>query len=144
MEKCKCSQKKLLRERIEKEYEDFKISILQLDGEDIFALAPTIAAYKDVYSYMIESNWADEDEAEFLFIYETPLKLLASVWEEETDDRGVEFGEMLTKAANEDFTESYISVEVADELRDKYGDDIPLETAVFCEFIELAKILFNF
>jgi hypothetical protein len=144
MTNIKQTQRKQLSERLEQNYEQFKNAALQLSGKEIFDLAPKIAAVNDVFFYMTTHDWASDGETEYLLYFENPLKLLADVWEEESDDRGSDFGNMLTKMANEDFTEAYITVTLADELRDKYGDDIPLDEAIICEIIELGRKLFKY
>jgi len=134
-------------ERIEQNYEDYKRSITQLDTETLFGLASTITAVKDVYFYMSTHDWADEEQAAYLLQFENPLKLLADLWEEESEDRGADFGDMLDNIGGdsyEDFTESYITIMLADELRDKYGDDMPIDGAIICEIIELGRKLFKY
>jgi hypothetical protein len=139
------TDKTLLMERIERNYEDFKRSVMQLDDESIFEYAPTIAAVQDAHFYMSTHDWADGDETEYLLMFENPLKLLADVWQEESEDRGADFGGMLDKITNgsgcEDYTESYVTVSLADELRDKYGDDMPLDAAIIHEILELGRKL---
>jgi hypothetical protein len=133
-------------ERVKQNYEDFKRTTLQLDEDSIFEYAPTIAAVQDVYFYMTTHDWADAEQTEYLLQFENPLRLLADLWEEENEDRGADFGDMLDKISDdgyEDFTEGYITVTLADELRDKYGDDIPLDGAIICEIVELGKKLFK-
>lgn len=121
MKLCNACTQNALMERLEQNYEDFKKTTLQLDGESIFELAPTIAAVEDVYFYMSTHDWADMEQAEFLMQFENPLKLLADLWEEESEDRGADFGDMLDELDSdeyEDLTEAYMTVTLADELRD--------------------------
>jgi len=140
-----CTQKSLI-ERIEQNYEDFKKVTLQLDDESIFEYAPTIAAVQDVYFYMTTHGWTDAAQTEYLLQFENPLLLLADAWQEESEDRDKDFGDMLDNIGGgeyEDLTESYLTVELADELRDKYGDDTPMDGAIICEIVELGRKLFR-
>ena len=142
MQKCSIGTQNTLLERIEQNYEDFKTTVVQLDGDCVFELAPMIAAVKDVHFYMTTHDWADMDQTEFLLKFENPLRLLADCWEEESEDRGAGFGKMLDRIVSddyEDFTESYITVSRANELRDKYGDDISIEGAIISEIVELGR-----
>ena len=146
MQLCESCTQKCLIARIERNYEDFKASTVQLDGESLFEYAPTIAAVQDVYFYLTTHDWTDAAQTEYLLQFENPLMLLADVWEEESEDRGADFGEMLDKLCDDeygDLTESHITVELADELRDKYGGDMPMDGAILCEIIELGKKLFK-
>jgi len=141
-----CTQKSLIA-RIEQNYEDFKKSVMQLDDESIFELAPTIAAVQDVHFYMTTHDWADAEQTEYFLQFENPLKLLADAWEDESEDRSADFGELVDKIGGDeydDLTEAYVTVALADELRDKYGGDIPIDGALICEIVELGKKLFKY
>ena len=146
MNKCDIRTQNLLMARIEQNYEDYEKSVTQLDSETLFELAPTIAAVKDVYFYMTTHDWADAEQGEYLLQFENPLKLLADLWEEKSEDRDADFGDMIDMLygdAYEDYTESYVTVSLADELRDKYGDDMPIDGAIICEIVELGKKLYK-
>ena len=113
MKLCNSCMQNCLMERIEQNYEDFKRTTLQLDDDSIFEYAPTIAAVQDVYFYMITHDWADMEQTELLMQFENPLKMLADLWEEESEDRGADFG------------------------------DMPIDGAILCEIVELGKKLFK-
>ena len=117
-----CTQNTLM-ERIEQNYEDFKTSAVRLDGESLYELAPTIAAVEDVYFYMSTHDWADAEQTRFLMQFENPLKLLADLWEEENEDRGADFGDMLDRIG---------------------GGDLPIDRAILCEIAELGRKLFKY
>ena len=87
-----------LRERIDTEYDNFKETILQLDKDKIFILAPMIAAAHDVCFYMHTHEWADADETEYLLGLTDPFRFLCDAWEENMEDKGKEFGKVLAKA----------------------------------------------
>ena len=140
MQKSKITNKTLLRERIERNYKDFKKATLQLDDESIFEYAPTIKAVQDVYSFIVHYNELNEEETEFFLQYENPLRLLADAWE--YDCRAF-FDDIIDEIMDDDNRVYNMTVTTADELREKYGDDIPLEAAIICELVEIGKKLFN-
>ena len=96
MRKDEYIQNKLLLERIEQNYKDFQTTNLS-DADDVLD-APKIAAVYDAYFYLIMRYWGDA-EAKYLLNYENPLMLLAYKWAEYTEDRGKDFGRMLTDLA---------------------------------------------
>jgi hypothetical protein len=126
MKKADHEQTSLLRERIEQNYKDFKAETMQLDNKSIFELAAAISAVNDVYFYMTTHDWADYNEANYLLESENPLKLLAEEWEAYMEDTGEDFGEMLSRLASK-WDEDYMTGMVAEELRDKYGEDTSLD-----------------
>jgi hypothetical protein len=137
MTKNQHTQNRLLMERIEQNFEDFKRETEKSSPETIFDIAATIAAVQDAYFYMTTHDWADDYETEYLLSFENPLRLLADAWEELCEDRGREFGKMLTELAENGGR--YMTVSAADELREKYGEDIPLNTAALLEMVEIGK-----
>jgi hypothetical protein len=141
MKKDYYSSNALLKKRIEQNYEDFIKETLKLEKENIFEYAPTIAAVHEVYFFMTTHDWADEYETEYLLRVENPLMFLAQKWETQSEDRGREFGSMLTELIENDDDDDYMTV--SDELRIKYGDDVPLNTAALLELIELGRSLLN-
>ena len=134
---------RILREQIEQNYEDFKKATLRLSKEDIFKYTSSIAAANDVYGYMTTHDWADENEADYLLEFENPLKFLSEAWEEYSEDRGRDFGRMLTEKI-ENGTDYYTPLSITSELREKYGADMPLNTAALMELVELGKKIFGF
>jgi hypothetical protein len=69
-------QKKLMR-RLEKNFADYKASILKLDKQSIFNKAVEIAAVKRVSHYMINIHGYYEKEIDYLLKFQDPLKLVA-------------------------------------------------------------------
>ena len=140
----------LLQARVTRKYEDFKESMIELDSETVFELASTITAYHDVYSYITQKDFIIEDEAESLLKYENPLKMLADAWQDYrkygncTDDRDECMDYILSDITATDNSEEYMTVTLADELREKYGGDMPLNTAALLEIVELGRRFFNF
>jgi acyl carrier protein len=131
----------LLRERIEGNYEDFKESMIDFDNEILFELAPTIAAVRDAYSLLQENDYISEDDAAYLLKYDNPLKIIADAVRNYAKCTDEDFNDMIADFIEDDDGESYITVDLADELRDKYGDDIPIEAAIMCEIVELGRKL---
>jgi len=82
------SPKTLLMELLDKNFDDFKADTIKSDSAAVFELAPTITAVKDVHFYMTTYDWADEYEMEYLLKCENPLKMIADVWEEYSENRG--------------------------------------------------------
>jgi len=141
MEKDYYSTDSLLTRRIEKNYEDFKEAILKLDKTIIFEYAPTIAAVEETYQYM-KKFMNDKDAAYFLSL-DNPLKLLADAWEEHSKNRSDEFVGGYVKTIDS-LIDSYKDNPIADELRKKYGSDVPINTAALLEIVELGKKIFDF
>ena len=50
-----------------------------------------------------------------------------------------DFGEFIADFIEDSDTDEYMTVTIADELREKYGDDIPLNTACLLELVELIR-----
>jgi len=110
-----------------------------MDKESVYELAPIIAAVHDVYYYMSTHDWADECEAEYLLKQENPLYHLAEIWKEETDSLNSHMGWKLTKAIARGEDSDYMASSTADDLRDKYGEAMPLNTAALLEIVELGR-----
>lgn len=130
----------ILRDRIECNYEGFKAETLQiLDKEDIFELAGRISAVEDAFSQIMDYEWLTENEIDYLLKFENPLEMIADFLELRRCE--TEFADSLDDLFdNCENEENYISMELADELREKYGD-IPFKEAVTLEIIELGKKL---
>ena len=137
------SSKMLLRERIERNMEEFKEEMSRLDSSCVFELASNIAAASDVHFYITTHDWANEDEADYLLQFENPLRMLADAWEEYSMERDHEFSHLVSKVVREDDSDYYMTVSTADELREKYGDDVPTDTAALLEIVELGKKFLN-
>jgi len=144
MEKDYYSTDSLLTRRIEQNYEDFKEAIFKLDKATIFEYAPTIAAVKETYMYMKTSIMNDKEAAYFLSL-DNPLKMLADAWEEHSHSkyRSDEFVGVYVKTIDS-LIDSYKDNPIADELRKKYGSDVPINTAALLEIVELGKKIFDF
>ena len=68
MKQTEKSSIQLLRDAIERDYDEFQKTVIGwTDPDIIYGFAPEISAVRDVYHYMTTHDWADEDEA-FLFV----------------------------------------------------------------------------
>ena len=134
----------LLRERIERNYEDYKkgMECFGADMEVLFLFAPEIVAVCEIRSYLLDDYYVNENEAAFLLKIDEPLKKLADEWEYHKHICG-DFKEFLSDYIDGVFTRDNYSATVADELREKYGGDIPLNTACLLELVEMGHKLFG-
>lgn len=132
-----------LRERIEQNYREYKAEMLEvLDGELIFDYAREIAAVEDVYFLMTTypSTFVDEGEAAYLLEFAEPLKMLADAWEEYLDESDGDFKMIVEDVLDKnDNTENYMTVSLANELREKYGADVHIKDALLSEAVEAGK-----
>ena len=131
----------LLTRRIEQNYEDFKEATLKLNKATIFEYAPTITAIEETYMYM--KKIMNDEEAAYLLSLDNPLKLLADAWEAQSKNRGDEFVGVYVKTVDS-LIDSYKDNPIADELRKKYGSNVPINTAALLEIVELGKRIFDF
>jgi len=131
----------MLRERIERNYEDFRADTLDiLDGDIIFNMASKIAATEDVYRLSKKCGWVDEGEAAYLLEFAEPLKMLADAWEDFLFDTDSEFPMVVEDVLDaDDNNENYITADYADELKLKYGDEFSVKDALFAEVMETGK-----
>lgn len=73
-------QKKLMR-RIEKNFSDYKASVLKLDKQSIFDKAAEIAAMKQVAHYMTNIHGYYERDIDYLLKFQNPLELVADYYQ---------------------------------------------------------------
>ena len=131
-----------LRERMEQNFEDFKADILTLSKENIFELAPHIAAASEVLFYFTTHDWLDEEEAAYLLDFMEPLKVVADAWEEHMSDGDCDFRTVLESVLNDDENEeNYMTTALERELREKYGSSVSIKAAALCELIEMGSRL---
>ena len=132
----------LLRKRIEQNFADFKAEILMLDDEKLFELAHRIVAVTDTYEQIMDedADYMDEDDVAFLLKYYNPLEMVADYLQEWQSDYPVEIDGALIGLFNDDkFEDKYLTMEFAEELADKYGDDVRMKTALLFEAVEAGK-----
>ncbi len=73
-------QKKLMR-RIEKNFSDYKASVLKLDKQSIFDKAAEIAAMEQVVHYMTNIHGYYERDIDYLLKFQNPLELVADYYQ---------------------------------------------------------------
>jgi len=116
--------------------------MLMLDEEKLFESAHRIAAVMDTYEQITneDTDYLDEDEATFLLKYYNPLEMVADYLQERQAGYPLEIDEALMELFNADnHEENYLTMEYAEELTDKYGDDVHMKTALLYETIEAGK-----
>ena len=89
------TEKAVLEERLNKNYEDF---IEQLQGKsvsELIALAPEITAAQQLHEELL--NACDESDIKFLLQFDDPLELVQEHWEREINgyDHSAEMGHTL-------------------------------------------------
>jgi len=129
----------LLKQRVEQNYADFKAETLSLlDEEEIYDMAHRIAAVKETYEQITgDSDYLDDDDVDFLLKFHNPLEMVADFLQERQAGYPVEIDEALMELFNtENHEENYLTVDFANELIAKYGDDVRIKVALLMETIE--------
>ena len=132
----------VLKKRVEQNYADFKAEILSLmDEEEIYDMAHRVAAVKDTYEQLTsDSDYLDEDDVTFLLRFHNPLEMVADYLQERQAGYPVEIDEALMELYNADnHEEHYLTIDFADELTEKYGDDVRIKIALLMETIEAGE-----
>ena len=133
----------LLKERLRRNYEEYRDEAIDYGGEYVFVLANEVVAVKDVYNYLTDDDFMDEDDAAFLLTFENPLKALADEWETHKIIENDDFCEFISDFIERGNTGEHMTVTIADELREKYGEDTPLNTACLLELVTIGRKLFG-
>ena len=131
-----------LKKRVGQNYADFKAEVLCLmDEEEIYDMAHRIAAVQDTYEQLTgDMGYLDEDDAVFLVKFHNPLEMVADYLQERQAGYPVEIDEALMELYNaDDLEENYLTVDFADELIKKYGDDVRIKVALLMETIEAGE-----
>jgi len=131
----------LLKRRIEQNYADFKAETLMSDAEDIFERAYRIAAVKDAYEQLTsDGDYLYDDEVTFLLGFYNPLEIVADYLQERQTGYPVEIDEALKELFNAgNHEENYLTIDFAEELRRKHGDDISIKIALRLETLDVAE-----
>ena len=134
----------LLKERIEQNYADLKSEMLTLDEESIYGMAGRIAAVEDTYHQLTTYDYLNEDEAEYLLKFYNPLEMTADFLEEIESGQLVEVDEALFELfEREDNEENYVTAELAEKLKKKYGAGMSIKLALLTETVEAGKEYFR-
>jgi hypothetical protein len=134
----------LLKERAEREFEDAKKELSNMSVDDILFFADDYAALDDVYFRICEGSYINEQDASFLLTLDYPLDMLSAGWLTHTKAYGVyNFSGFLREFIDEGGIHYASSIEIAYELSEKYGKDIPLNTACLLELVEMGRKIFR-
>ena len=131
----------LLKKRAEQNYADFKAEMLIGDEEYIYEMAHRIAAVKDTYEQIInDSEYLDDGDAKILLRFHNLLEMVADYLQEVQAERPVDINDAFIELyGTENLEESYITMNFAEELRGKYGDDVRIKIALLLETIEAGE-----
>ena len=132
-----------LRERIDRNYNDFKERMLGLDNETLYCMASTIASMDTVYTLMSELDWVGEEDAAYLLRYEYPLQVLADGWHIQSVLYGSDFEDFISDFVAESKWEQDANVELVNGLHIKYGADTPLFEIALVELVDLCNRLLD-
>jgi hypothetical protein len=137
------SQLALLRKRIEQNYADFRAEMLLHDEESIFINAERIAAVKNVHDQIVfydTQYFEDVEEIEYLLKFYNPLEMIADFLQIIQAGYPVEVDEALMELFEaEDKEDYYLTIDFAEELIKKYGDDVRMEMVISLETIEVLE-----
>ena len=132
----------LLRERVERNYSDFKSEMLMLGEEGLFDKAHRIAAVRDACEQITseDADYLDEDDVAFLMKFYNPLEMVADYLQERQANYPVEIDEALMELFNaENHEENYLTMDLANELIEKYGEDEHIKIALLRETAEVGE-----
>lgn len=111
-----------LAERINKNMDDFKASLLALDKESIIAKARQIATVQDAYYHMTTQYDFDDSEAEYLLLFQKPLENVAEIWVYLMDDMDCGFDTALDEFFMRDADDYPLMSDLEDD-DGSYGQD---------------------
>lgn len=147
MEKIKKTNVELLCERIEQNYNDYKKEMDGVGIDYIMLFASELAAVDEVHTNIIytdEGNgYVTESDAALLLESKNPLKMLAGEWQYYKLYKSCDFGKFIDDFIKDIDTDECQPEIVEEELRGKYGDDMPLNTAALLEIVELLREFIN-
>ncbi|MDR1704079.1 MAG: DUF3848 domain-containing protein [Clostridiales bacterium] len=69
-----------LKDRLTRNYDDYRDSILEMDKDEIIGEAGMIAAVKDTHYYLTETYEFEDSEVDYLLLFENPLEVVATKW----------------------------------------------------------------
>ncbi len=72
-----------LKSRIDKNFEDFKASMLKLDSQSVFEKAKEITAYTQVHQYMTKSHSYTPEERDYLLLFQNPLEIISDNYQQD-------------------------------------------------------------
>ena len=131
-----------LMERFDKNLDEFKREMLDLDKETIFALAPLIVATIDAHNLLKTHEYLDECDAAYLLLFKNPLEMIADVWADYLENDCTDFEQAICDVLDDDEnTDIYEFFGRVDEPDDDYE---PLDYRRVAHLImECAKLIRN-
>jgi len=132
----------LLHERLARNLAVYKNQMDGMGIDFIFICSADIAAYCEIYDYLTGEGFDNENEAAFLLQFDSPLAMLASEWVYHKQVYDDSVGEFVSFFIEDGDTSEFMPVSLVDELYEKYGGDIPLNTACLLELVGMGKSLF--
>ena len=87
--------KAVLKERLDKNYDDFLAQLQSKTVSELIVMAPEIVAAQQCHEELLDA--CDEDDIQFLLQFDDPLELVRGYWESEITsyDHSGEMGHML-------------------------------------------------
>ena len=131
----------MLKERLRRNYEEYRDEAIDYGGEYVFILADEVVAVKEAYNYLTDDDFIGEGEAAFLLKFENPLRAVADEWETHKLVANDDFCEFIENFVERGSTEPHMTVCLACELREKYGEDVLLNTACLLELVTVGRKL---
>ena len=135
----------LLKDRIDRNYEDFKEKIFKIDSREVFKMAPAIEATANVHALITGTNFMiDEEDAKYLLQFDNPLKMLAGDWRSYMWDCTMDFEDFIANFVAESKSEREAKIEAVNELYRKHGSDTPLFEVALSELVSLCGALIDY
>lgn len=75
-----------LMERLDENLADFKTQWAAMSNSDMIERSGEITAVKDAHYYMTETHGFDDDEIDYLLLFDNPLQVVAEKWLERTEE----------------------------------------------------------
>jgi len=123
--------------RVKQNFADFKADMLMRGEEEIFENARRIAVVTDTYEQLTREDICPltDSDAIFLLRFYSPLEMIADFVNPPVIEEDVE--DAVEEAINADGLEDcYLTVDYAEELFEKYGDDTHIKIAMLEEALE--------
>jgi hypothetical protein len=140
-DKLKKTNMELLRERIERNYSDYRRIMLELCSDCVYEFAPEIAAVNEVYSHVTDYNWTSEEIAGFLLRFDNPMKIIVDEWRGYTHRFSEGFGDFAREFTRDFLGDGPVYYKSGDGCDDDDGfyedaeDDAESRSAYFSELI---------
>jgi hypothetical protein len=73
-----------LKDRLTRNFDDYRDSMMELDKDEIISEAGMIAAVTDTHYYLTETYEFEDSEVDYLLLFENPLEVVATKWSDRT------------------------------------------------------------